>query len=162
MNKVSREQIDKFFAGKQIAIAGVSRNPKKFGYTVFKELRSKGFNILPINPNADEIDGVNCYKDVENLPSGVESLVILTSKEQTDEILTQALKRGIKNIWVQQMSDTKDTLRIAEEYDQEIIFGKCIFMFSEPIEGFHKFHRALVKLFGGMPKAEKKVEKETA
>lgn len=163
MKKISKEQIDKFFAEKRIAIAGVSRNPKKFGYTAFKELTDKGYDILPINPNAEEINGIACFKSLEDLPSGVESLVILTPKEQTDEILRQGLKRGIKNIWVQQMSETKETLNIAEEYEQEIIFGKCIFMFSEPVAGFHKFHRTLVKIFGGMPKPEKKteVEKET-
>lgn len=150
--KVRRQQIDEFFNGKLIAIAGVSRNPKKFGFTVFKELRDKGYTILPVNPNADSIDGVKCYKDIESLPDKVESMLIITPKEQTDDLLRDGIKKGIKNIWVQQMSDTRDTLKIAEEYDKEIIFGKCVFMFSEPVASIHKFHRSLVKIFGGLPK----------
>jgi predicted CoA-binding protein len=150
--KVRRQQIDDFFKGKQIAIAGVSRNPKKFGYTVFKELSSKGYEILPVNPNAEEIEGVRCYKDIASLPDHVESMLIITPKEQTDALLREGINKGIKNIWVQQMSNTQETLRIAEEYHKEIIFGKCIFMFSEPVASIHKFHRSLVKLFGGLPK----------
>jgi len=150
--KVTKKQIDEFLQGKKLAIAGVSRSEKKFGHQVFKELRAKGYSAIPINPNTDTIDGEPCFKHVTDLPSGVDSLLILTPKDQTDEILREAIRKGIKNIWVQQMSDTKETLKIAEEYQKEIIFGKCIFMFSEPVGSIHKFHRTLVKFFGGLPK----------
>ena len=152
MKKISKAQIDQFFENNSFAIAGVSRNPKKFGYQVFRDLRKKGFDIIPINPSATEIDGVNCYSTVEELPKNVDSLLILTPKSHTDAILRQAIQKGIKNIWVQQMSDTQETLRIAEEYNKEIIHGKCIFMFSEPVGSIHKFHRTVTKIFGGLPK----------
>jgi predicted CoA-binding protein len=151
MMKVTKELIDNFFKDKRIAIAGVSRNPKKFGYLVFKELKTKGFNVLPVNPNTDVLDGIKCYHKIEELPADTESLLILTPKSKTDEILRTAIDKGIKNIWVQQMSETQDTIMIAEEYQREIIHHKCIFMFTEPVAGFHKFHRTLVKIFGGMP-----------
>lgn len=150
--KVRRQQIDDFFEGEQIAIAGVSRSPKKFGHEVFKELKDKGYEVLPINPNADAIAGIKCYKNVESLPEQVDSMLIVTPKDQTNDLLREGIKKGIKNIWVQQMSNTEETLNIAEEYEKEIIYGKCIFMFAEPVKSIHKFHRNLVKLFGGLPK----------
>ena len=150
--KVTKQQIESFLQGKKLAVAGVSRSEKKFGNQVFRELKSKGHSVIPINPNADQIDGETCYKHVSDLPASVESLLILTPKDQTDEILRGAIQKGIKNIWVQQMSETQESLRIAEEYQKEIIFGKCIFMFAEPVGSIHKFHRTLVKLFGGLPK----------
>jgi uncharacterized protein len=150
--KVTKELIDNFFKDKQIAIAGVSRNTKKFGYQVFKELKTKGYTVLPVNPNADILDDVKCFHKIEDLPGNAESLLILTPKSETDEILRKAINKGIKNIWVQQMSETKNTLKIAEEYQKEIIHNKCIFMFTEPVKGFHGFHRTLVKIFGGIPK----------
>jgi uncharacterized protein len=150
--KVTKQLINNFLKDKQIAIAGVSRNPKKFGYLVFKELISKGYKVLPVNPNTDVLDNIKCYHHIEELPSDVDSLLILTPKSKTDKTLRTAINKGIKNIWVQQMSETQNTLKIAEEYQQEIIHHKCIFMFTEPVEGFHKFHRTLVKIFGGIPK----------
>ncbi len=150
--KVRRQQIDDFFKEKKIAIAGVSRNPKKFGSEIFRMLNEKGYEVLPVNPNAEEIEGEKCYKDITSLPKDVDSLLIVTPKEQTDDLLRQGINKGIKNIWVQQMSNTQQTLKIAEEYEKEIIFGKCVFMFAEPAAGIHKFHRTLVKIFGGLPK----------
>lgn len=152
MNKVSKKQIDSFFTSRRFAIAGVSRDPKKFGRQVFTDLRKKGLDIVPINPAVSEIDGETCYKSVDDIPGDIDSLLILTPKAQTDIILRQAIRKGIKNIWVQQMSDTEDTLRIAEEYEREIISGKCIYMFAEPVQSVHKFHRTLMKIFGRLPK----------
>ena len=149
---ITKETIEKFFEPKKIAIAGASRNPKKFGCVVFKELKNKGYEVYPVNPNAEKIEGDTCYKNIKDIPEDVTSILILTPKEETDKVLTDSIEKGFKNIWVQQYSETNETIRIAEEYDKEIIHHKCVFMFAEPITGFHKFHRGLVKLFGGLPK----------
>lgn len=150
--QVTKSQIDNFFRNKRLAIAGVSRNEKKFGHVIFKELTKAGYDILPINPNSEEINGIKCYKDVSELPPDVESILIATPKFNTDEILRSAIDKGIKNIWVQQMSHTKETIAIAEEYDKEIIHNKCVFMFAEPVKGVHKFHRTIKGIFGQLPK----------
>jgi predicted CoA-binding protein len=150
--KVSKGQIQDFFNNKSLAIAGVSRNEKKFGNVIFKELIKKEYKVIPVNPNTKEIDGHKCYRSVEDIPSDVNSLLITTPKKQTDEVLKIAIQKGIRNIWVQQMSETEETLKIASEYGKEIIHHKCIFMFAEPVSGLHKFHRTLNKLFGKLPK----------
>ena len=144
--------ISQFLAPKKMAIAGVSRNTKKFGYAIFNELRQKGFDICPVNPNADEIDGVKCYKSISELPAEFEKLFVVTPKNETDLILKQASEKGIKHIWVQQMSDSKETSRIAKENGIELIDKECIFMFAEPVTSVHKFHRLIWNIFGKMPR----------
>jgi uncharacterized protein len=114
-------------------------------------LRNKNFKVYPINPNTEEIDGEKCYSSVSSLPQGVESILITTPKRQTDMILREAINKGIKNIWVQQMSESKDTLNIAKENNIDIIHHKCIFMYSSPVHGIHKFHRTIMKIFGQIP-----------
>jgi uncharacterized protein len=146
-----KQQIEDFLKRKRIAIAGVSRNHKKFGYQTFKNLSEMGYTIIPVNPNADKIDDVKCYQKISDLPSDLESILIMTGKDHSDQVLRESIQKGIKNIWVQQMSDTRETLKIAEEYQKEIIFRECIYMFAEPVKGMHKFHKALKKLFGRLP-----------
>ncbi|MFO7658393.1 MAG: CoA-binding protein [Bacteroidales bacterium] len=150
--KVTKKAIENFFEPKKIAIAGVSRNTKKFGYTIFHDLSQKGIEVVPINPKASDIDGVKCYATVSDLPADIKSLLIVTPKEETDTILRAAIDKGIKNIWVQQMSETEESIKIAEAYQKEVIFKKCIFMFAAPVQSIHKFHRMLAKIFGGLPK----------
>jgi predicted CoA-binding protein len=149
---VTKKNIEDFLAPRKLAIAGVSRNTKRFGFMVFSELKKKGYEVLPVNPNATTIDGQKCYQKLNELPAEVKHLLILTPKKETDGLLREAINRGFTHIWVQQMSETAQTISIAEEYQVELITGKCIFMFAEPVLGFHKFHRALVKIFGRLPK----------
>ena len=150
--KATKEQINHFFAPKKIAVAGVSIDNKKFGYQVFNHLIQNGYEVIPINPNHDKIDETNCFKSVEELPDSVESLLILTNKNQTNDVLKKALNKSIPNIWVQQSCETKESLQIAEEHSKKVIFKECIFMFTEPVKGFHQFHKTIVKLFGKHPK----------
>ncbi len=149
---VSKKDIQTFLEPRKLAIAGVSRNPKKFGYMVFHELKKNGYSVFPINPNTTEIEGDTCYGTVSDLPGDVKHLLILTPRKQTDAVLREAINKGITRIWVQQMSETKETIRIAEEFQVELITNKCIFMFAEPVSGMHKFHRTLVRIFGRLPK----------
>ena len=147
----SLKQIETFIASEPIALVGVSRNPKKFGYAAFKELKEKGMNIIPVNPAAEEILGSKVYHDVNSLPAEVGGLIVMTSKDQSAGVIREAKAKGIKNIWLQQMSDTKEALDELEGSDINFIKGECILMFYKP-HSFHKFHRALKKLFGRYPK----------
>ena len=145
-------EINKFLEPKKMAIAGVSRNPKKFGGAIFKELKEKGFDLYPINPNAIEIQGVKCYKLVEELPEHVSHLLIVTPRQETKNIAIAAVSRGIKMIWIQQKSDTPEAVKIIEDAGIPLIYKKCIMMFADPVQSFHKFHRFWVKTFGNYPK----------
>lgn len=149
--KASKDQISSFFNSDSIAIAGVSRNKKKFGRMVYEELKQKGYNVLPVNPSTSQINDETCYASINNLPGNIDSVLIATPRDQTDKVLKQAINKGIKNIWVQQFSNTKETIEIAEEYGKEIIYKKCVYMFAEPVIGIHKFHQTLTKLFGRLP-----------
>ena len=148
---VTLKQIEEFIASEPIAMAGVSRNPKKFGFAAFRELKEKGMNIIPINPYAEEIHGVKVFKDIKSLPPDVKSLLTMTKKSQTPALIKEAKEKGINNIWVQQMSESKEALQEVEGTGINYITGKCILMFYKP-HSVHKFHRAILKFFGRYPK----------
>jgi len=145
------KQINEFLDSPAIALVGVSRNPKKFGYAAFKELKEKGMNIIPVNPEADEIMGVKSYHNVTSLPAEVKGIIILTKKDQTASVVREAKEKGIKQIWVQQMADSKEALDELKGSDINFVTGECILMHYKA-NSIHKFHRAIVKLFGRYPK----------
>ena len=148
---VTLKQIEEFLASEPIAMAGVSRNPKKFGFAAFRELKEKGMNILPINPYADKIHGSMVYKDVISLPADVKGLIIMTKKDQTAGIIRDAREKGIKQIWIQQMADSKEALKELEGSGINVITRECILMHYKP-HSIHKFHKAIRKFFRTFPK----------
>ena len=145
------KQINEFLDSQPIALVGVSRNPKKFGYTAFKELKDKGMKIIPVNPNADEIMGEKSYSSVKMLPPEVQSIIVFTKKDQTASVIRDAKEKGIKQIWIQQMADSKEALSELKDSGINYITGECILMHYKP-HSIHKFHGSLKKLFGRFPK----------
>jgi uncharacterized protein len=147
----SLKQIKDFIAAEPIAMIGVSRNPKKFGQMAFKELKDKGLKLIPVNPVAEEILGVKAYPDIKALPGEVRAVIIMTKKDQTATVVKDAIAKGIKNIWIQQMADSKEAIKELEGSDINYITGECILMHYKP-HSIHKFHKALKTFFGRFPK----------
>lgn len=145
-------EIQNFFAARKIAVAGASRNPKKFGGAVFRELKEKGFEVYPVNPVANDIEGEKCFHSVLDLPVDVKHLLIITPKKNTSEVAGEAIAKGMDMVWIQQKSETPEAVNALQEAGVPLIHNKCIMMFADPVKGPHKFHRFLVKFFGSYPK----------
>jgi uncharacterized protein len=145
------KQINEFIDSQPIALVGASRNPKKFGYSAFKELKEKGMKLVPVNPVADEIMGEKSYKSVKLLPDDVKGIIVFTKKDQTAAVIRDAKAKGIKQIWIQQMADSKEALEELKDSDINYITGQCILMHYKP-HSVHKFHKGLNKFFGRFPK----------
>ena len=148
----SLSSIQSFLEPRELAIAGVSRHPKKFGRQVYEHLKGNGFKIHPVNPHMEELDGGICYRSIRDLPGEVDRIFIVTPAQETAEAVRQSLEKGIRHIWIQQRSDTPEALELLKDRDVNLIHNKCIFMFAEPVKGGHAFHRFLNRLFGSYPK----------
>jgi Predicted CoA-binding protein len=140
-------KIEKFLANKNLAIAGASRNTDKFGYKVFEFLRSKGYKLYPIHPEAESLDGTICYKKPSDIPPDVRNLYVVTPQHATDKLIESAVERGFDMIWMQQKSETPNSVALAKNKGIDIITNRCIFMYIDP-KGGHAFHRFFIKLFG--------------
>lgn len=89
-----------FFNPKSIAIIGASREPKKVGNIVLDNIISSGFKgkIYPINPNADSILNIKCFKSVNDLPEIPELVLISLPAEISLAVLEEVGAKGIKNV----------------------------------------------------------------
>jgi uncharacterized protein len=148
MNK--RELIRDFISSKRIAVAGVSRNTKKFGYILFRDLTAKGYDAIPVNPNLSEIEGVKCYNSVNDIPGEINCVVTAIPPARTEELVDNLSRTDVNIIWMQSGSESNEAVNKCSLKGIEVITRECILMYAKP-EGFHKFHRFIRKLFGGVP-----------
>ena len=152
MQLISIQHIDRFLNCKLIAVAGASRKDKCFSATAITHLRDIGYTVLSINPNFVENNATNNeFKSVKDLPEGVNNLLVLTNPSQTLPVVKTAIESGIKNIWVQQKSETPEVIALCNSNKVNLIYNECIFMFTHP-KGMHKFHYQMKKFFGALPK----------
>ena len=150
-NQQKSKDIEAFLNAKTIALVGVSRDNKKFSNTVFRELLKKKWNVIPVNPVVESIEGCTCYPTLAEIPVQIDAVISMAPKDKTDEITAQLVKRGIKLFWIHQKLDTPAALKLCNENNITCITGECILMFADPVGSFHKFHRWIKKVFGTYP-----------
>lgn len=144
--------IDEFLAQRSLAVVGVSRQQRKFGNKVYKDLTAKGYKVFAVNPNAREIDGKPCYPHLKDLPEPVGGVVLVIPPSETSRVAREAVEAGIFRIWMQQGSESREAIEFCEKEGIDVIHGMCIMMFAEPVAHFHRFHRWLWRILGKVPK----------
>ena len=146
-----KETITEFISHPVIAVAGVSRNKRKFGSIIYHHMLKHGYTVYPINPNIKEYEGAPCYANVNSLPEDAQVVVTVTPPDATLQIVQDAATRGITMIWMQPGSTSKEAVALAESHGIKVVNAKCIMMFAEPVKSIHRLHRSINKLFGQYP-----------
>ena len=119
-------QIKKFYELKNIAVVGMSKNPEKAAHYVPKYLAEKGYNIIPVNPTADEILGKKCYSDLSDIPDQVDVVDVFRPSEQVLPVIKEAIKLKPKVIWLQEGIHNMEAESLAQNSGIEVIFNRCM------------------------------------
>jgi predicted CoA-binding protein len=148
----SRKTIEEFMALKTIAVVGVSRNKDKFGNAIYRDLKTKGRKVMAVNPKLDMAEGDRCYAGLGALPEKPEGVIIVISPSETIPVIEEAAQLGIKYVWLQQGANSPEGEAKCQELGVNVVSGECVFMFMDPVQSIHGFHRFINKVFGKMPK----------
>jgi len=60
---------------KNWAVVGASDNKDKFGYKIVKVLNDNDYNVFPINPRLEEVDGIKCYNSINDIAEKIDVLI---------------------------------------------------------------------------------------
>lgn len=149
--KNSMEEVRKFLDAKNYIFYGISSNKSKFSNTAVKHLASRGSKIYPVHPEITDIEGIKCYKSINEIERMPDSAIIFLSPENTEKVLPDINNAGIKNIWIQQRSESEKAVAFCKDNGINLIHGECILMFSEPVPFIHKIHKWINGIAGKLP-----------
>jgi hypothetical protein len=138
--------IERITAARKLAVVGVS--DRKFGGTIYKELKKRGFEVYPVHPTKETFDGDPCFDKLTSLPVKTDAAIIAVSPETATGVVDDAAAAGIDLLWFQQGKDFSQAVARAESKGVESVSGKCILMYAPPVTGIHKVHRFIANLFG--------------
>jgi len=147
----TKAAVDDFLAQRSLAVVGVSRSGKKFGNMAYRELKGKGYQLFPIHPEAEVLEGDKCYASLSALPEPTGGVLIIVPPTGTEQVVRDAAAARIPRVWMQQGAGSDAAVRYCEEHGISAVHGKCILMFAEPLRFYHKPHRWVWKLLGKLP-----------
>jgi len=129
------ERIDRFFDSKAYGVVGASANRNKYGNKVLRCYVQNGYRAIPVNPKEKEIEGISCVATVMDLPDDVESISIITPPPVTEEVVEMAIRKGIKNIWMQPGAESPAAVARCEESGINVIADRsCLLV----VLGYHE------------------------
>lgn len=111
---------------KNWAVVGATQDTSKFGFKVFNKLKRHGFNVFPINPKQDEIEGVKCYKSLRDIEDNIDVISLIVNPKIGMEVIDIAKEKGIKNVWCQPGAESEELVEKAQSYGINIIYNECV------------------------------------
>ena len=146
-----------FLSNRRIAVTGVSRNPEGHGSNaVYERLRERGYEVFAVNPNAGEVEGDKCYRDLKSIPGGVGAVVIGTRPETAIETMRECALLGITQVWMHRSvgggSVSPEATAYGRDHGITVIPGGCPLMFEPVSDGAHKAMKFVFTLTGVVPR----------
>jgi uncharacterized protein len=152
----SRQQIHDFLGLKRIALIGASRDEKSYSRAILKEFRRVGFDMIPVNPAAREIEGLPCAACIADVAPAVAGALIVTAPAAGEPRVRECLEAGIKFIWVRgkpgRSSLSREIVAQCAERGVLLIEGYCPLMFLPDTLFFHRLHGFFSRLGGHYPR----------
>ncbi len=152
----SLRQIEDFLSQKRMAMIGVSRDPRDFSRTLFRELAARGYDIVPVNPAVSLVDDRHCYDLIGEILPPVSAALLMTPPEVTEDIVRECVAAKVNKIWLYRAigsgSVSQNAVSYCREHHVELVEGYCPMMFLPGTGLVHRIHRFFSKLSGHYPK----------
>ena len=156
MREGTQDKIAEFLESRRLAFVGVSRDARHFSRLLFREFIAQGYEPIPVNPQAAEIEGRKCFAHVADITPPVEAALLMTgTPAATEQAMRECDQAAIRRIWLYKAvnggESHEPTVESCRSRGSTVIEGYCPFMFL-PHPGFiHRAHRFLMKVGGSYP-----------
>lgn len=113
---------------KTIAVVGLSDDPFKPSYDVSRYMQSKGYRIVPINPNLTEVLGERAYPSLSEaaIHEKIDLVNVFRRPDAVPEIVDEVLALRIPALWLQETVVHEEAAQKARDAGVLVVMDKCI------------------------------------
>jgi predicted CoA-binding protein len=109
------------------AVVGCSPDPWRDSHRIAALLQSRGYRVIPVNPQCDEILGERCYATLADIPAGegVEVVDVFRRSSAAGRHVDEAIAIGAKAVWFQLGVFDGDAYRRATAAGLHMVMDRC-------------------------------------
>jgi predicted CoA-binding protein len=131
MHATSDDAVQKLLDNDTIAVVGCSTTPGKAAHDIPRYMRDNGYDIVPVNPFADEIFGEEAYDSLEDVPDDIELVNVFRPSEEVPDIVDDVLARheaagDIDALWLQLNIRHDEAADRAVDAGLDVVQDKCL------------------------------------
>ena len=123
-----QDLIKEFMAQRRFAVVGATDNPEKYGNQIVKNLKNRGYEVYPVNPRLEEVEGIKCYHTIADIPVRVDVVDFVVPPSATEVILQQCWELGLDRIWLQPGSESEAAITFCHENNLKVVHDVCVMM----------------------------------
>jgi uncharacterized protein len=110
-----------------VAILGASQNRQKYGNKSVRAHLDQGYEVYPINPNADEVEGLKAYPTLTDLPvKTLDRVSVYLPPQVGIEVLEDIKQLSPKEVWFNPGSESDEILDKAQAMGLNVIMACSI------------------------------------
>ena len=110
---------------KTIAVVGISPKVERPSHRVAKYLIEKGFKVIGVNPNCEEVLGAKCYPNLKSIPEHVDMVDIFRKIDAIPGVVDEAIAIGADTVWMQLGLEHEESARKARQAGLKVVMNKC-------------------------------------
>lgn len=118
-----------------VAVVGATDDSSKYGSVIYRDLKRKGFEVYPVNPGRETVDGDTAYDSLESLPVTPTIVNIVVPPQATLKVIQKAKEMGLNNVWVQPGAESPEVMTYLNEHGFSYLANACIMVQSRVRSG---------------------------
>lgn len=111
---------------KTIAVVGLSANWYRPSYFAAKYLMDHGYEIIPVNPNYDDVLGLRCYPDLKSVPEQIDVVDIFQKPDRVPALVDDAIEIGARVVWMQIGIVHEEAAQRARDAGLDVVMNRCM------------------------------------
>lgn len=135
---------ESFLRLRRFAFVGVSRDPRDFSRILFRALVARGYDVVPVNPAATEIEGRRAFAAIGDVTPPVEGALLLIPPAQAERASREALDAGVRQVWFHRGggagAGSPGAVAQCRAAGIEPVTDLCPFMFLPDAGWLHRLH----------------------
>lgn len=112
---------------KTFAVVGLSRKTHRPSRRVGAYLKSKGYRVIPVNPNYQEIFGEKSYPNLSAVPDPFETVQVFRKPKYIPDIVEEVIQLQVKNLWLQEGVIHEEAAQKARDAGVRVVMDRCAY-----------------------------------
>jgi predicted CoA-binding protein len=110
---------------KTIAVVGLSSDPHRPSYGVASYMRSRGYKVIPVNPNETEVFGAKAYASLADVPDKIDLVDVFRRSSEAGVAVDEAIAVGAKAVWLQDGVIDEAAAARAQDAGLLVVMDRC-------------------------------------